>query len=698
MRSKYQLKLLLLFLLSGICASAIEVDTTLQRFDYDLGTTSSPVKNNYTQITPETTGDISWSSKPSSADVGDVDGVNDLTRDFVYSRNEITLNHKLANGDWVVTLIMGDGREGSSAVHDKMSVLAEGDTLFKDVSNEAGEFPVLNGNVTVTDGELNLTFNDNGGSTPHWVCNRVTISKKPAPGTTGTLRHPNGEIIRAAPMTWNKTYPQPVAYAKNRNSWYAFKDFHYNAIRLTWGGSRKSSNPDLDVWTWPELLAELDSVVETAVATNMCVIVNYHYVGEQGSQNPNGPDFEMNFLEEFWTQVAPRYNGNELVIYELQNEPSFSRNTMLSDEYRAGFLRVYRKVRELAPDQQIIVFSSPHHHYISDLVDGYENDLDWDYTVAGYHLYNGGKSTSIQEAGSRHRVVCTEWDYSIEQHSYVHPVDGDEEGSQTLVRLQQGWMDWSTHRGPVFSHSVLIPDAIEKGYQWWPETGTTITWDVPKSDGMYYENNDMPIKITVTDNGSIDYCKLFIDGYLVSKDSIAPFEWNEGVLKAMKPGNYVARVEAVDNEGHNQASSRIFSVLPGTSEQVQIMKPSEDAYVRNNGTQDGTGNRLLSQHAHVSANARKAFLKFDLTGLDKNSVGAAKIRIYNTGEEDEGIMTLHESLNDNWSDEGITYANCPKNTGIPGKEDVIRGGIANPDIRFSYSKEGLEIDVSEFVN
>lgn len=689
---------LISILLIAMHSLAADVDTTLTRFDYDFGKTTSPVKSGWTAITPETTGDIYWSAKPSAADRGGLDGASDITRDFVYSRNTITLSHKIANGEWELSLNMGDLGVNSDSKRDNMQVVAEGKTLADDVDTEPGEIKTVTGTVSVTDGELNIILSDNGGTNPYWTLNRLTISKAPLPGTTGTLHHPNGEILRAAPMTWNKSYPRPVAYAKNRNSWYAFKDFHYNAIRLTWVGARKSSNPDLDVWTWPELLSELDSVVATAVATNMCLVINYHYVGEQGSQNPNGPDLEMNFLEEFWTQVAPRYKDNELVIYELQNEPSFSKTTMTSAEYKAGFLRVYRKVRELAPERQIIVFSSPHHHYIDDLLTSYENDLDWDFTVGGYHLYNGGVSTSIQEAAKRHRVVCTEWDYSVEQHSYVSPVDGDAEGSQTLERLGQGWMDWSTHQGPIFSHSLLIPDAIAKGYQWWENSGTTITWDAPTSDSLFFEGENIPVKISLTDDGSIDYCNLFIDGYLIGKDSHAPFEWNDDALKAMKPGDYIARIEAVDNEGHVETSTRKFSVLPGKASKIQILNPSEDAFVRNNGTQDGTGTRLLSQHAHNSSNGRKAFLKFDLSEIDKSSVGAAKLRVYNTGDAEDGFITLHELLNDNWSENEITYTNAPKNTGIPGRVGVGRGGEAAPEIAFTHKNEWLEFDVTAFIN
>ena len=196
----------------------IEVDTSQTRFDYDMGKTTSPVKSGWVAITPETSGDISWSETVSAADRGELTGVSDIIRDFIYSRNTITLNHKIANGDWVITLEMGDPGTGADAARDLMKVVAEGKTIGSNINTNPGEIKIVQGTVTVTDGELNITISDEGGSNPYWVWNRLSISEKPLPGTTGTLHHPNGEILRAAPLTFAKRYPGPVIWAEDINT------------------------------------------------------------------------------------------------------------------------------------------------------------------------------------------------------------------------------------------------------------------------------------------------------------------------------------------------------------------------------------------------------------------------------------------------------------------------------------------------
>lgn len=156
------------------------VDLNQDTYNYDLGTTSSPVLPHWTQLTPSTKGDIYWSRKPpKAADRGPK--LNDLLRDFVYATTNTMLHHKLRNGVWQITLTLGD----ADFLHDKMGVRAEGELITQNITSATREFSFVNRNgdtlhpvsfdVKVTDGSLNLEFFDEGGVDPSWVLNRISI-------------------------------------------------------------------------------------------------------------------------------------------------------------------------------------------------------------------------------------------------------------------------------------------------------------------------------------------------------------------------------------------------------------------------------------------------------------------------------------------------------------------------------------------
>ncbi len=130
--------------------------------------------NGWTAITPQTSRDISWSAPVNARDRGARNGVNDVNRDFVFNDKPITLRHKIANGIWTVTLNMGD----NDNPHDQMVVRAEGELKRNLITNNAGEFPYVVFDVSVTDGELDLEFSDAGGADPNWVVTRMSLTKK----------------------------------------------------------------------------------------------------------------------------------------------------------------------------------------------------------------------------------------------------------------------------------------------------------------------------------------------------------------------------------------------------------------------------------------------------------------------------------------------------------------------------------------
>ncbi|MBK1832427.1 Ig-like domain-containing protein [Roseibacillus ishigakijimensis] len=176
----------------------VTVNTNTTSFNYDLGPLDSPVLAGWAAIGPETTGDINWTGAAVEArDRGLGDGVNDANRDFVTGSGSATLNHKIGNGVWKITINMGD----RTHAHDQMGVRAEGITIGSGVNSAAAEFSYVNGQVEVRDGELNLEIFDQGGSDANWVINRLSLEKvaEIVDGTRYSYNHdlgPAGSVIR----------------------------------------------------------------------------------------------------------------------------------------------------------------------------------------------------------------------------------------------------------------------------------------------------------------------------------------------------------------------------------------------------------------------------------------------------------------------------------------------------------------------
>ncbi|AUP80055.1 T9SS type A sorting domain-containing protein [Flavivirga eckloniae] len=157
-------------------AGAYNVDPNAEVFHYDLGTPTSAVEPGWIGISPETNGDIYWSTMVSAIDRGDISGVNAINQDFVTSSSPIVFNHKLKNGTWTIIMNMGD----HTTAHDNMQVKVEGQIVDSNVSNTPGSYPYVRAtDVVMTDGELNIEISDEGGADPNWVWNRLSIELKP---------------------------------------------------------------------------------------------------------------------------------------------------------------------------------------------------------------------------------------------------------------------------------------------------------------------------------------------------------------------------------------------------------------------------------------------------------------------------------------------------------------------------------------
>lgn len=163
-----------------VTSAVIGVDTALDFYSYDPGTSDSPVFNNPNanppiqaiRLTPQTAGDVSWSGSVTAIDRGS-DAGNAYNRDFITGTSPVTWSHKIENGRWRVTVNMTDADRNL----DNMYVNGEGQPGLTDLDRPIGSNQTVSFDVDVLDGELNLEFGDADTVNPLWAVNRINLQQ-----------------------------------------------------------------------------------------------------------------------------------------------------------------------------------------------------------------------------------------------------------------------------------------------------------------------------------------------------------------------------------------------------------------------------------------------------------------------------------------------------------------------------------------
>jgi hypothetical protein len=159
---------------NGVDKVILERYSDLYKFDFGMDT--SPVENGYTKITTlmlkNSSNNYGWFTSP-SGDRNRSTGISpiNLTRDLIFDSVDRTFLINLTNGKYLVTAIIGD----KDYPHDMMDVYAEEQLKLNNINTSAGEIKWLNFTVNVLDGQLNITFHDDGGSDLNWVSNGLII-------------------------------------------------------------------------------------------------------------------------------------------------------------------------------------------------------------------------------------------------------------------------------------------------------------------------------------------------------------------------------------------------------------------------------------------------------------------------------------------------------------------------------------------
>ena len=112
-------------------------------------------------------------------------------------------------------------------------------------------------------------------------------------------------------------------------------------------------------------------------------------------------------------QKIKKYN-NDLVYYEIVNEPTFQMNDYLKPVFKQNLLKIYNSIRTTAPERHIMMFSfNTIVSKIVHVVEDYKSDIEWDITSIAYHMYNHNSSQYVVDLMAYHPVICTEWNYDF---------------------------------------------------------------------------------------------------------------------------------------------------------------------------------------------------------------------------------------------------------------------------------------------
>ena len=285
--------------------------------------------------------------------------------------------------------------------------------------------------------------------------------------------------MRGTPMVLGKNQTASVAFATDIKNWETIKNNGFNTIRVCWVDPWYKDHGNT-FWKVSEVLPYFDKCVENATASGMNIIINFHGVG---SQQEFDTGYTFGFEREFWDSIAPRYKNNDLVYYEIANEPTFNMNDYLKPVFKQNLMKIYKNIRVLAPERQILMFSfNTIASDIINVVENYKSELDWDYTSVAYHMYNSNSSAAVKTLMAYHRVICSEWFYNYKSklpgNEFIKQVDGFKENSQTLESIGSSWIDWRDWDDTSLNEllDTVITDAKQKKY-WWgvPEPGIKVT-------------------------------------------------------------------------------------------------------------------------------------------------------------------------------------------------------------------------------
>lgn len=147
--------------------------------------------------------------------------------------------------------------------------------------------------------------------------------------------------------------------------------------------------------------------------------------------------------------------------------------------------------------------------------------------------------------------------------------------------------------------------------------------------------------------------------YSSSNTSVATIV--NGLVHLVGGGTSTITASQIGNSAYNAATdvSQLLSIDVVSNTSITL-NPVADAYVYGGatGTNNGTLADLFLKKGSGTTGDRIIYMQFDISGQSIYSVSSAKVRLYATQVPSTISITASQTT-DNWTETGITYANCP---------------------------------------
>ena len=315
-----------------------------------------------------------------------------------------------------------------------------------------------------------------------------------------TPKTADGKRLAGFGLVYAQNAPQ-----KNRdwgmdiNHWRAARDSaHYNFVRFCDIDWRIGTRPT----SIGPTLAMMDTVIALCGQLGIYVMLDYHAYG-----NPiqDGSIWDIN---KYWDVVAPRYKDVPWVMYEMTNESFQDAPQSVNDWQIAGWVKdaYVNHIRKWAPNTMIFHCSPVvmHNSWVSFLKQ-YPGALGFTWEagkdVFAFHTYMNTTSQWILELRPNGiPSACSEAGYP-EAGAGAVQLDGYKYEQEFFTRHDISWVDWVTNSQSwwapdilTYAVTLMVPDAIKKGYAWW--TGTAVNpvagncpkqSNLPGSEGYEYD-------------------------------------------------------------------------------------------------------------------------------------------------------------------------------------------------------------------
>ncbi|MEM1328177.1 MAG: Ig-like domain-containing protein [Bacteroidota bacterium] len=203
-----------------------------------------------------------------------------------------------------------------------------------------------------------------------------------------------------------------------------------------------------------------------------------------------------------------------------------------------------------------------------------------------------------------------------------------------------------------------------------------VTFVTPTNGQTFAAGSTVPVEVNATDsNGSVQFVELFLDGTLVRRENLAPWQWgfpgqNDPLLTNMSAGNYTLEAVATDNQGNTGSSSINITVTASggnTPPQVSFSAPSNgQTFVEG----DNVGVTVAASDSDGSVSTVELFYNGASQGTDNTSpyswtinntmVGTHTLRAVSTDDEgatSESTISINVTSNTSGSNARIAIEN-----------------------------------------